>query len=917
MPISKADQKKLVTSFESMAENDFSKQVLMPLLTRLGYGRVEFHGGVNEMGKDLIAWRTDPFGTLEPSVFVVKKLTHSIAANKKDSFHTSVTQMEQAAESEIPMIDGVRRIPVEVCFVTPHPVSTKMLESRFSAAARIRKNRCKYLDGEKIAELCSQHYPQLCQAILGSSVSVKEALNRLYTNQAVLKSLGADCMVSVDTFHVGLDCEIGSRSLRQLTATKYTQKKEEVIFQESENVDVLELLGEFSIETRIASSKKEGERDTSLRPSDVQQALRKQETMLSKRIAELRELGEQTRDALRKQRQKTTSMRQVLAERESSVTSLPSRERVQDPLKTPYLTMRLHELKAEIRKSEKNEAALEKFQRRSMELESEPLDQERAAVLRQYGKRLDGILQNGSTADAIVKEIVGLRNEIEQTAKALSLEDGIGDSDTSCRCMAVDVRGVLAVTAELQSDLAKVFKRDNCQLEKLPAGFAGTGKTGAILGSLLSFLLRHDAIEQASEESLEDVTINLQSLLQNNSLLLLGEAGSGKSTSLQAYAQQTARSSGDERFIVYAPLGHLVRVSEAPIHDSGSLTKALVKYLRELDVDIPHGELVTMLSAPDSVLVLDAIDEAYSADESVVEGIAALRQQFPNLQLHVSSRELRIPYAALQMPTVSLKPFTEHQLNQFIDRYCESRGFGSCCGQILDHLDDNPVLLEVLRTPLLATTLCELAFSSNSSLPDSEIQLYKDRFHMLSGSVDAAKNIRPRIKTRPDDLRFLCQKIAVALHIERSRSMYRLEVVEMLIDSEGARDSRDLLNEQVNELIDPCQLLVYMDGKDRVGFGHLRFQEFFVASELLTWQSQQLNEFLRDPWWSDVFCLYAKMNKNLFQFLSNLQPRFFDEQARSTVKKMMMFLTSRECQSLWPEDGRSIAERSVIRELKS
>lgn len=211
-----------------MKENDFSTLVLIPLLRKLGYQNVQFHGGPNERGRDIIGFKSDSFGTIEGTAFIVKRLKASTAASQTGTFHESVKQLEQAAETPIPFLDAQCRLPTEIVFVTPHAVNVRMLDSRFSRVQEIRANRMKYLDGHRVADLCRSHFPEIIETLLGSEKTVADALKDMYTNNALLHILGASERLSVDCFHVGLDFRVGNSSLNEYLGSKasFRQKKD-------------------------------------------------------------------------------------------------------------------------------------------------------------------------------------------------------------------------------------------------------------------------------------------------------------------------------------------------------------------------------------------------------------------------------------------------------------------------------------------------------------------------------------------------------------------------------------------------------------------------------------------------------------------------------------------------------------------
>ena len=63
------------------------------------------------------------------------------------------------------------------------------------------------------------------------------------------------------------------------------------------------------------------------------------------------------------------------------------------------------------------------------------------------------------------------------------------------------------------------------------------------------------------------------------------------------------------------------------------------------------------------------------------------------------------------------------------------------------------------------------------------------------------------------------------------------------------------------------------DGK--FGFGHLRYQEYLVAQELLLNRGIDLISLLADPWWRGAFVLFAQMNENVHWLIEEAVQRWF------------------------------------------
>jgi hypothetical protein len=85
----------LLSKIQAMSESDFTFAVLVPLFKTMGY-QVDYHGGPNEGGKDLICRKITDFDLQEICVVQVKKTTASAAAASNNSFAGIVTQLQQA-----------------------------------------------------------------------------------------------------------------------------------------------------------------------------------------------------------------------------------------------------------------------------------------------------------------------------------------------------------------------------------------------------------------------------------------------------------------------------------------------------------------------------------------------------------------------------------------------------------------------------------------------------------------------------------------------------------------------------------------------------------------------------------------------------------------------------------------------------
>ena len=107
-------------------------------------------------------------------------------------------------------------------------------------------------------------------------------------------------------------------------------------------------------------------------------------------------------------------------------------------------------------------------------------------------------------------------------------------------------------------------------------------------------------------------------------------------------------------------------------------------------------------------------------------------------------------------------------------------------------------------------------------------------------------------------------------------------VLSETLDSEKALLALD-------ELIHPCNILSEMEERGKYGFGHLRFQEFLAAREMLENRSIDLLGLLERTWWRGAFILYARVSDGIAWLLKmTLESCDEDSTAIDTLRSMTL-----------------------------
>jgi predicted NACHT family NTPase len=353
-------------------------------------------------------------------------------------------------------------------------------------------------------------------------------------------------------------------------------------------------------------------------------------------------------------------------------------------------------------------------------------------------------------------------------------------------------------------------------------------------------------------------------------VIVLGEAGAGKTTSLQMYAEH--RQENNSKLIIPIPLAHAIQnyiKQGMNSEQNADFEECIATYLNQMGIPISIEEFKYTLTKENIILLLDGLDEAIKSAPWLTNKIALLSEKHKsNVQIIVSSRTSGGYVNDIPFLTVTLLPFTLEQRNKFIEKW-----FGEeekeVIGKIKKHLSENNAISDIVKNPLLITTLCVLA-KHDVPLPNTEIKLYEHRIELLTGYYDSVKNINSRISSTPQILEKLARKLAFHLHTKNKREEDIVTLqnasIKLIAKTEGHKGAITALN----ELIDPCNILMPMSEDGKYGFDHLRYQEHLAAQELIFSRSIDIPLLLKNTWWRDTLVLFAQMEDDLMWLVKNV-----------------------------------------------
>ena len=341
-----------------------------------------------------------------------------------------------------------------------------------------------------------------------------------------------------------------------------------------------------------------------------------------------------------------------------------------------------------------------------------------------------------------------------------------------------------------------------------------------------------------------------------NKLVILGEAGQGKTTLLQWLIVQCGRRSFENEqahFNEKVP----VLIQLRSILGKGALPEELDFYefmATGIKIESTHLEWIeSILEKKLGIIMIDGFDEVPQEQrKQVLEWIDRLCSRYDGNQFILTSRPSayentsleHLGFNVIQLQTMDRKAqsdFVEHWHNAIALEYDKTKPQALIheATSLLDKLSQQKVLRNLAQNPLLCGVLCMLHHDRSGYLPKDKTDLYESTCRLFLDSRDREKKVLETDKFTLLDIRnkesFLSD-IAFWMTINGKTSIspkdlkYRLESKCKDMPSLWKRVTPDEL-----ELffLERSGLLVQV-GINEIQFTHRTFQEFYTAKYIIS-----------------------------------------------------------------------------------
>ncbi len=348
-------------------------------------------------------------------------------------------------------------------------------------------------------------------------------------------------------------------------------------------------------------------------------------------------------------------------------------------------------------------------------------------------------------------------------------------------------------------------------------------------------------------------------------VLLLGGAGSGKSTALlrMAYILCERAETADAR----VPTPVFLRAEEITEAQDQTLLDLCIGRCQE--VAGTQKSPITSKDLQEGLLCvfIDGLDELgdLQIQAQVVQKAVSLTAMYPKCRVIIASRDYGYVEKIAEFQDFvrfNLTPINYKQAQKILERLHKNESLPVAESAEFLRRMQNVHGLEL--NPLIVTVFAASSDYSRRDIPANITELFKKFTEQMLGRWDTTKGLGLQYQAPLKD--FILTRIAYTLHARKETSLSIHEFKHLLnqeLASRGHKLDVDLLT---NEILDRSGLFRIV--KDRVEFRHLMLQEFFAGRGL---PSQSLvTKLIADDWWRRALVFYFGERPNEPDLLSSL-----------------------------------------------
>lgn len=394
------------------------------------------------------------------------------------------------------------------------------------------------------------------------------------------------------------------------------------------------------------------------------------------------------------------------------------------------------------------------------------------------------------------------------------------------------------------------------------------GDTRFISLNLYRHVVKIRSLQRGRKERYTDIEeFPLQSILgkRHRRVLIVGDAGSGKSTGLLRVAYQLARQGIAEGNVYRVPV--FIRAHDIISSGATSFPEYCMEATKRLtgreDACFNTQDLVSGRV----VVLLDSLDELPSneARERLLSMADDLLLAYPKVQIIATSR----PYAFTNK-LGKLAQYVEYKISPMSWRQADRILHSVKSSERLPVAQSHELLRKLERvhgmelTPLLVTVFAATTQYTKQDIPANITELFKKFTELMLGRWDESKGLELQYQAQVKD--FVLTKLAYAMHVGKRTRISRAQADVMVREELVRRGHEANASALLREIFERSGLFRIHD--DEVEFRHHLLQEFFAGRGIES--VDQAKSFVTDDWWKHALIFFFGENPQKVELLHEL-----------------------------------------------
>lgn len=368
-------------------------------------------------------------------------------------------------------------------------------------------------------------------------------------------------------------------------------------------------------------------------------------------------------------------------------------------------------------------------------------------------------------------------------------------------------------------------------------------------------ILKKESGKFREEFKFDEVGVSHLLSLRGEKLIVLGDAGSGKSTILIRIAYAMARAAIVAKANNYrVPV--LLRASEMVLAAEGNLLEDMESSVQALATGKASAFSAEDLEAGRVVVLVDGLDEVSLAAqrERIVAKINDFYECYPRCSVVLTTR----PYASIESID-GIRGFTRYRISPLSLEKAE-RMLVSYQKGTVDQEHANEVLRRlsgihgIELNPLLVTVFALTSEHDRRDIPANITELFSKFTELMLGRWDESKGVAQQYQSRVKE--HLISQFANQLHASRKTQFFRADFQvfceRLLKDMNRSADASSL----IDEIIERSGLV--REVGEELEFRHHLIQEYFAGRGISS--TDEIKAVVGDEWWRNPIVFYFGNN---------------------------------------------------------